>query len=124
MHYATTVSNDPAGTFNENLKLISVDVQTGRVKVRSDSPSMEAKIHQLTSEDAKTLAILEAQKAGMSGPMLKHSMIMYGDDKTGEASKMFVHQAAKKKTEPYAPFLVVEVYSPTVAETQFQGDSL
>lgn len=118
----TNVIDDPTAdnpaAYNQHLQVISTELTTGVVKLRSTDEDVTSAVAQLDSEDAKTLALREAMRAGAVNPMMRHATIMYGDDQTGVASRNFAGNAKVR------PFLVFEFHSPTIADMQFSGDSL
>lgn len=104
---------------SEQLQVIGVDTHRQWVKVRTTSDDVKVAHQQLNSEDAKTLALRAAVKAGAVQPILKHTTVVFGDDKTGAIQSF----SAVHKTTP-RPFLVVEFDSEDGADMNFSGDSL
>lgn len=99
------------------LEVVKIDTGTLKVFVRSSAEALEDKIYQLNSEDARILAIQAACKAGLSGAMLKHAAVYYGDDVKCEPARNFESSVVMN------PFLIVEVYSEAISTMQPIGDS-
>lgn len=103
---------------SDELRVIKVDQQRGVVMVGTSSEDLKRAYQQLNSEDAKSLALQAASKKGVYNPLLKHSTVVYGDDKKGVASARFDGDSKVR------PFLIVEYDSEDAADMQFAGDSL
>ncbi len=107
-----------------SFNLIEVDLHRGLVKIGCSEEKLEDKISLLNSQDVLTLAVVEATKAGMTNPMIKDRVIMYGDAETGKPSQKPPTFITKESQDDFTPFLVVTMHSSTVSDTTFQGDSL
>ena len=111
------MSTDSTPSIAKELQVVRYDEKQRKVYIRSTANSLDDKRQQLDSEDAKTLAILEAGKYGVSGSGIKYSAIVYGDAENCIPATSFT------PGEKADPFLVVEVYSPEIAATRIIGDS-
>lgn len=122
------IDEQDAVACNSELHLIDVDLHTGVVKIGSKASDLQEQLGQLNSQDALTLSVMEAAKAGITSPLIKYTNIVFGDAKKGIVSnkppKPVQPGQKRKKGEEYDPFLCVTLHSATLNDTTFQGDSL
>lgn len=98
-----------------------VDIQRGRVFIRVDPKKSTSPIEELTSEDAKTLAIKAATRAGMQAPALtSEPQTMLYDAKANKPAKLNFEDTVDG--DNLIQVSVVELVS-TLDSGTFLGDS-
>lgn len=98
------------------LFVIKMDPQTNEVFVGSKSPDIGIKLAQVSSEDARAVAVQAYRAAGNPNAAMRSFAVNYGDDEAGEAAKE-INPSVKMN-----PFLVVRFASGR-SEAAFVGDS-
>jgi hypothetical protein len=102
------------------LRVISVDTDRMVIKVASTADDLQKKLYQVTSEDARVLALQAARERGLTNNTIKRHGLQYGDDATGEPTT----NPRENKDKPMHPFLVVELAGAKTGGSGFVGDSV
>lgn len=101
------------------LFVISVDPATLEVKIGSKSKDPQSKLYQVSSEDARTLAVKTATERGIGSGSIRNHFLQYGDDKTGTPAKSMIASA----DNPVFPFLLVKLAGSRTGGSGYIGDS-
>jgi hypothetical protein len=103
----------------DELHVLDVDIDRLIIKVGSTATDPQTKLYQVTSEDARVLAIKAAREKGLTNNTIKRHGLQYGDDTTGQVNPAPMSGNGK----PVAPFLVVELSGAKTGGSGFVGDS-
>ena len=112
------MSAQPVQPANE-LHVIAVDRDRLEIKVGSRADDIQNKLYQVSSEDARVLAINAAKAAGITTASIKHHGLQYGNDETGVVATNMV----QTEDNPVHPFLVVKLAGSRTGGSGFLGDS-